>query len=70
MALAQSISQSAALTALFTKESRLCGLFGLLICSGRLLLTTLLSAEPTPSLAQGEQACSLFGLLFYKGKTV
>ena len=38
------------------------------IYSEKSFLTTLLSALPTPSLAQGGQVCGLFNLLFYSGK--
>ena len=35
---------------------------------GKIVQSTLLSALPTPSLAQGGQVCSLFSLVFYSEK--
>ena len=35
---------------------------------GKIVQSTLLSALPTPSLAQGGQVCGLFGLVFYSEK--
>ena len=35
---------------------------------GKIVQSTLLSALPTPSLAQGGQVCGLFGLVFHSGK--